>query len=76
MQVIGSTISPRTYANRPQAQRWAMIHCHHLELSHEEAAVVLGWPLGTLKSHLARGKAALRLALADWRPGVSHCNTE
>jgi DNA-directed RNA polymerase specialized sigma24 family protein len=37
---------------------------------------VLGWPLGTLKSHLARGKAALRLALADWHPGVSHCNTE
>lgn len=25
MQVIGSTISPRTYANRPQAQRWAVI---------------------------------------------------
>lgn len=25
MQVIGSTISPRTYANRPLAQRWAVI---------------------------------------------------
>ena len=66
----------RALAALPQAQRWALIHCHHLELSHEEAAHVLGWPLGTLKSHLARGKAALRLALADWRPGVSHCNTE
>ena len=44
-----------------QHQRWVLIHCHHLELRHEEAAEVLGWPLGTLKSHMARGKAALRL---------------
>lgn len=58
----------RALAALSPPQRWALIHCHHLELSHEEAAEVLGWPLGTLKSHLARGKAALRRALADWRP--------
>ena len=61
----------RALAALPEAQRWALIHCHHLELSHEEAADVLGWPLGTLKSHLARGKAALRLALSDWQHGVT-----
>jgi len=60
----------RALAALPEPQRWALIHCYHLELSHEEAADVLGWPLGTLKSHLARGKAALRRALSDWQHGV------
>ena len=55
-------------ARLPQAEQLAIIHCYHLELSHEEAAVVLGWPLGTLKSHVARAKAHLRQALAAWQP--------
>ena len=59
----------RALATLPQAQQWALVHCYHLELSHEEAASVLGWPLGTLKSHLARGKAALRVALSAWHEG-------
>jgi len=59
----------RALAALPEAQQWALVHCYHLELSHEEAASVLGWPLGTLKSHLARGKAALRVALSDWQHG-------
>lgn len=58
----------RALAALPEAQRVAVIHCHGLELTHEEAAAVLGWPLGTLKSHVARGKAQLRLALAAWQP--------
>jgi RNA polymerase sigma-70 factor (ECF subfamily) len=52
----------------PEAQRTALFHCFQLDLSHEEAAEVLGWPLGTLKSHVARGKAALRVRLAAWAP--------
>lgn len=52
----------------PEAQRLALFHCYELDLSHEEAAAVLGWPLGTLKSHVARGKAALRQRLAAWAP--------
>lgn len=56
----------RALAGLPEAQRQAVFHCFHLDLSHEEAAAVLGWPLGTLKSHLARGKAALRQRLAAW----------
>lgn len=51
----------------PEAERVAIVHCFQLDLSHEEAAAVLGMPLGTLKSHIARGKARLRERLAAWR---------
>ena len=60
----------RALAALPQAQRSALFHCFQLDLTHEEAAAVLGWPLGTLKSHVARGKAALRERLAAWAPAA------
>jgi RNA polymerase sigma-70 factor (ECF subfamily) len=44
-----------------------LLHCVQMGLSHEEAAYVLAMPLGTVKSHAARGKARLRTWLADWR---------
>jgi RNA polymerase sigma-70 factor (ECF subfamily) len=53
-------------AGLTEAQRLAVVHCFHLDLSHEEAAAVLGLPLGTLKSHLARAKARLRASLQPW----------
>lgn len=37
-------------------------------LSHADIATVLGWPLGTVKTHLARAKAKLREQLAAWNP--------
>jgi RNA polymerase sigma-70 factor (ECF subfamily) len=37
-------------------------------LSHSEIAHVLGWPLGTVKTHLARSKEKLRQLLAAWNP--------
>ncbi len=37
-------------------------------LSHGEIAAVLGWPLGTVKTHLARSKEKLRHFLAAWNP--------
>lgn len=37
-------------------------------LSHSEIATVLGWPLGTVKTHLARSKEKLRTLLAAWNP--------
>lgn len=37
-------------------------------LSHPEIAAVLGWPLGTVKTHLARGKGRLRELMALWNP--------
>jgi RNA polymerase sigma factor (sigma-70 family) len=60
----------RALATLPEAERVALIHCFQLDLTHAEAADVLGWPLGTLKSHVARGKARLRQLLAAWQPGA------
>lgn len=51
----------------PAHERVAIVHCYQLDLSHEEAAEVLGLPLGTVKSQVARGKARLRELLAAWR---------
>jgi RNA polymerase sigma factor (sigma-70 family) len=44
-----------------------LLHVVQLGLSHEEAAYVLAMPLGTVKSHMNRGKARLRALLADWQ---------
>ena len=51
-----------------EIQRLAVVHCLHLDLSHAEAAQVLGLPLGTLKSHLDRAKTRLRELLQAWNP--------
>jgi len=42
--------------------------CYQQGLSHSEAATVLDWPLGTVKTNLARGKEKLRQLLAVWNP--------
>lgn len=52
----------------PIAEQAVLLHCVQLGLSHEEAAYVLSLPLGTVKSHAARGKARLRALLAEWQP--------
>ena len=51
-----------------EIQRLAVVHCFHLDLSHAEAAQVLGLPLGTLKSHLDRAKTRRRELLGAWNP--------
>jgi len=51
----------------PRPERQALMHCAELGLSHEEAALVMGLPLGTLKSHVQRGKQRLRGWLQDWK---------
>ncbi len=51
----------------PRPERQALMHCAELGLSHEEAALVMGLPLGTLKSHVQRGKQRLRAWLQDWK---------
>jgi RNA polymerase sigma factor (sigma-70 family) len=49
----------------PEAQRAAVALCLGAEFSHEEAAAALGLPLGTVKSHVARGRTRLREVLGN-----------
>jgi RNA polymerase sigma-70 factor (ECF subfamily) len=51
-------------------QQAALLYCVQLELSHEEAALVLDMPLGSVKTHVARGKARLRQLLQDRAPNI------
>lgn len=44
----------------PATQRHAVLLSCVAEMSHAEIASASGWPLGTVKSHVARGKARLR----------------
>jgi RNA polymerase sigma-70 factor (ECF subfamily) len=47
----------------PAEQRACVALCLAAEFSHAEAAAALGLPLGTVKSHVARGRARLLSAL-------------
>jgi RNA polymerase sigma-70 factor (ECF subfamily) len=47
---------------RPE-ERAALALAYGQDLTHEEAAAILGWPLGTFKTHVARGKERLRAHL-------------
>lgn len=49
-------------------ERTAITLCYTYGLTHSEASEVLGWPLGTVKSHIERGKARLRAILV---PGAA-----
>ncbi|HZZ67356.1 MAG TPA: RNA polymerase sigma factor, partial [Phenylobacterium sp.] len=49
----------------PEAQRAAVALCLGGGFSHAEAAQVLGAPIGTIKSHVERGRARLAAALGD-----------
>ncbi len=55
-------------ARLSEPQRTTLLYCAQLGLSHEEAAAVLDLPLGTVKTHIARGKAKLRELLQHWAP--------
>lgn len=50
-------------ASLPEPQRAAVALCLGGEFSHAEAAEALGLPLGTIKSHVERGRAKLLAAL-------------
>jgi RNA polymerase sigma-70 factor (ECF subfamily) len=50
------------------AERAAIIQCYHNDLSHEEAAFVLGCPVGTVKTHILRAKQKLKAQLGAWAP--------
>ena len=48
-------------------ERAALTLCFALGLTNEEAAMRLGLPLGTLKSHVARGREKLKTLLQAWQ---------
>ncbi len=58
----------RAMAALKPRERDALLLCFAGDLSHAEAAAVLGWPLGTLKTQVLRARAKLRLALQAWAP--------
>ena len=51
-----------------EGERAAIVQCYHNDLSHEEAAYVLGMPVGTVKTHILRAKQKLAVELAAWAP--------
>jgi RNA polymerase sigma factor (sigma-70 family) len=59
----------------PTNQRAALLYCVQMGLSHQEAADVLDLPLGTVKTHVTRGKARLRELLLDWAPNAMKANS-
>jgi DNA-directed RNA polymerase specialized sigma24 family protein len=49
----------------PAEQKAALLLCLAAEFTHAEAATALGLPLGTVKSHVARGREKLVAALGS-----------
>ena len=58
----------RAMAKLSDAERAAIVQCYHNDLSHEEAAFVLGCPVGTVKTHVLRAKQKLKAQLGAWAP--------
>src|SRR6516164_7335391 len=56
----------RALAALSDAERAAIVQCYHNDLSHEEAAIVLDCPVGTVKTHILRAKQKLKSQLAAW----------
>jgi RNA polymerase sigma-70 factor, ECF subfamily len=78
MSALGASVGDATHATSlrmdmaramrvlSDAERAAIVQCYDNDLSHEEAAYVLGIPVGTVKTHILRAKKKLKSALADW----------
>src|SRR5262249_11825094 len=50
-------------ARLPDRYRLPLVLCYLEDRTHDEAAARLGWPVGTVKSRLARGREQLRKRL-------------
>ncbi len=53
-------------ADLTDGERAAILQCYYNELSHEEAAYVLGMPLGTVKTNILKAKEKMRAKLNDY----------
>jgi RNA polymerase sigma factor (sigma-70 family) len=58
----------RAMAILSNAERAAIVQCYHNDLTHAEAAEVLGCPIGTVKTHILRAKEKLKARLGAWAP--------
>jgi RNA polymerase sigma-70 factor (ECF subfamily) len=58
----------RALARLSDGERAAIVACYYQDLSHEEAAAALDIPLGTVKTHVLKGKNKLRAMLPGWEP--------
>ncbi len=57
----------RALMKLPPEQRMA-VHLHlQREFTHSEIAEIMGRPLGTVKSHISRGRVILQKHLEDWQ---------
>ena len=54
----------RAMASLSDGERAAIAACYYADLSHEEAALALGIPVGTVKTHVLRAKVKLKARLA------------
>jgi RNA polymerase sigma-70 factor (ECF subfamily) len=54
----------RAMAGLTEAERAAIDLCYKKDMSHQEAAFVLDCPVGTVKTHILRGKEKLRKLLS------------
>lgn len=71
-RTIGARIDlERAMTTLKTAERAALTLCFAYGLSHVEAAVVMDMPVGTVKSHIARGRDKLRVRLAPWAKEVA-----
>ena len=57
----------RAMARLSAAERASLTLCYALGHSNEEAAAILKMPLGTVKSHILRGREKLQNLLGAWR---------
>jgi RNA polymerase sigma-70 factor, ECF subfamily len=48
------------------AERNAILQCYYNDLSHDEAAYVLGIPLGTVKTNILKAKEKMRVVLSAY----------
>jgi RNA polymerase sigma-70 factor (ECF subfamily) len=55
----------RLLARLKPRERLCVVLCHAEGMSHAEIVAATGWPLGTVKSHVARGVAQLRGMLGE-----------
>lgn len=60
----------RAMLSLSEEQRAALHLTLHRQCTQQEVAEIMDCPLGTVKSHILRGREKLQIALADWREEV------